>query len=38
VPADFISLLGDKAMVVDFMESDFNYLVDLATGNTQRIE
>jgi hypothetical protein len=38
VPADFISLLGDKAMVVDFMESDFNYLVDLATGNAQRIE
>jgi hypothetical protein len=37
VPADFISLLGDKAMVVDFMETDFNYLVDLATGSSLQL-
>ena len=37
VPADFISLLGDKAMVVDFMESDLNFLVDLATGSSLQL-
>lgn len=33
----FISTFGDKVMVVDFMGSDYNYLVDTASGKTQEI-
>ena len=33
----FISTLGEKVMVVDFTGSDYNYLIDVASGTTQEI-
>ena len=33
----FITILGDKIMFVDFMESDLNYFIDLNSGKTREI-
>jgi len=33
----FISTLGEKVMVVDFMGTDYNYLVDATSGSIQEI-